>query len=295
MKDNLVIFGPTASGKSSLALALAKRHGGEIINMDSMQIYRGMDVATAKPSKKEQEILSHHLFDLLEPQDDFSVFNYKILALEAIEEIRGRGKNPILVGGTGLYLSSLYYDFNFRDRDDEKRKTLEELFKKGGLKALQEEAGKKHPQLLETIDKDNPHRLIRLLESARVKKEKKRSTLPLCLCILDTNRDLLQERIKIRIDEMLQSGLIKEVEMIYSLYGEKEYLPALRGIGYKEYFPYLRGEISLEEAKERHLIGTRQYAKRQRTWGRNQYPHANFIQADLSLEEKIKQIEDHWR
>lgn len=295
MKDNLIIFGPTASGKSSLALELAKKHRGEIINMDSMQIYRGMDLATAKPSRKEQEMIPHHLFDLVEPLEDFTAFDYKILALKTIEEIRLRGKNPILVGGTGLYLSSLYYDFDFRNRDNEKRSALEKLFKERGIKALQEEARRNYPQLLLSMDKENPHRLIRLLETGRVEKEKKRSTLSLCLCILEGHRDWLQERIKSRIEDMLSRGLLDEVEKIFSLYAEKEYNPALRGIGYKEYFPFLKGEISLEEAKDRHLIATRQYAKRQRTWGRNQYPDANFIQADLSTEEKIQLIEKHWR
>ncbi len=295
MKDNLVIFGPTASGKSSLAIELAKKHRGEIINMDSMQIYRGMDVATAKPSENEREMVPHHLFDLVEADEDFTVFDYKILALKTIDEIKRRGNCAILVGGTGLYLSSLYYDFDFRKRDDEKRKEIEGLFKEGGTESLQQKVKENYPQLLEQIDFENPHRLMRLLESGSVENQKKRSMLPLTLIILESDRDLLNEKIRLRIERMLQNGLTEEVEQVYSRYGQREYLPALRGIGYKEYFPYLRGEVSLEEAKERHHIATRQYAKRQRTWGRNQYENPIFIQTNLSTEEKIKKIEEQWR
>lgn len=295
LRDNLVIFGPTASGKSSLSLELARKNSGEIINMDSMQIYQGMDIATAKPTKKEREAIAHHLFDIVEPDEDFTTFNYKKLALNCIKEIRRRGNNPILVGGTGLYLSSLYYDFDFRQRNREKRMILEKLFKDKGIEALQEEAEKKYPKLLGEIDKNNPHRLIRLLETGTIQNKKKRSSLALKLIILEEDKDILNEKIRQRIDKMLKDGLLDEVDKVYRLYGDKEYLPAIRGIGYKEYFPYLRGEISLEEAKERHHISSRQYAKRQRTWGRNQYSDAVFIPAHLSLEEKIYKIEEQWR
>lgn len=295
MKDNLVLFGPTASGKSALALALAKRFDGEILNMDSMQIYRGMDIATAKPTWEERKSIPHHLFDIADPDEAFSAFDYKQYAHQAIEDVRRRGKTPILVGGTGLYLSSLYYDFVFRPRDEQKRKALEKIYEEEGIKTLEAMARRDFPELLRAIDKDNPHRLLRLLESGEVHEEKRRSNLPLKLIILETNREFLALRMEKRIETMHEAGLLDEIRRLYALYPGMEYLPSLRGIGYKEYLPFLRGEITLEEAKERHLIHTRRYAKRQRTWARHQYPDAFFIQAEQSLEEKMKQIEEQWR
>lgn len=295
MRDNLVIFGPTASGKSSLAMELARRFNGELINMDSMQIYKSMDIGTAKPSIEEMEEIPHHLFNLVKPDEDFTSQEYKELALKTIEEIRSRGKQPILVGGTGLYLSSLYYDFDFRGRDEEKRIHYTEIFEEEGLAKLQKIARDLYPQLVGRIDINNPHRVLRLLETGRLSDEKTRSSLELAVFVLDWDRELLNKRIESRIELMLEAGLLEEVEEIYALYGHKEYLPAVRGIGYKEYYPYLKGTKTLEEAKERHLISTRQYAKRQRTWARNQYEDLFYIRGDKDLEDKIALIDKHWR
>lgn len=295
MRDNLVIFGPTASGKSSLALELAKRYDGELINMDSMQVYQTMDIATAKPSREEMAQVPHHLFDLVLPHEDFSSQDYKRMALRAISDIRSRGKNPILVGGTGLYLSSLYYDYDFRNKDDEKRNYYNSLLKEEGLERLQELAREGFSELVDKVDINNPHRLIRLLETGQVLEEKTRSSLPLKVFYLDWERELLNGRIERRIGAMIEAGLLEEVEYIFTHYGKMEYLPSIRGIGYKEYFSYLKGTRSLEEAKERHLISTRQYAKRQRTWARNQYSDLVYIDGRLDLEEKIKLIEENWR
>lgn len=295
MKDNIVIFGPTASGKSALALELARRLDGEIINMDSMQIYKGMDILTAKPSREEKSRVPHHLYDLVYPHEEFSVHDYKELALKTISDIRSRGKLPILVGGTGLYLSSLYYDYGFRERDSLKRKCLENLLDTEGIQALQELARQNYPHYMEEIDLENPHRLIRLLESGKIDRVKRKSDLRLKVFVPDWPRDELNRRIESRIDVMLSQGLLDEVASLFALYGEREYLPALRGIGYKEYLPYLKGLMELDEARVRHLIATRQYAKRQRTWARNQYDDTIFLPGELSMEEKIEFIEREWR
>ncbi len=295
MRDNLVIFGPTASGKSSLALEVARKYNGEIINMDSMQVYRGMDIITAKPSVQEMGEIEHHLFSFLEVDEDFSVYEYKNKAVESIAKISSKGKNPLLVGGTGLYLSSLYYDYAFRDIDINKREKYREIYEEKGLDALRDLAREAFPHYSEKIDIDNPHRLLRLLESGRMNQEKKRSSLPLKIFILDWEREALNQRIEKRINLMLEEGLIEEVEEVYSQYGRKEYLPALRGIGYKEYLPYLEGHYDLERAREKHLIATRQYAKRQRTWARNQYKDAIIIKGELSLEKKLEIIDKNWR
>lgn len=260
-----------------------------------MQIYKGMDIGTAKPTVKERQEIPHHLFDLVDPDEEFSASAYKELALKTIKEIKDRGKNPILVGGTGLYLSSLYYDYSFRSRNDDLKKKYTELYEKNGITALQEEAKKLSEEEYEKIDKDNPHRLLRFLESQGEIGTRTRSALPLFVVYLEFPPEELHERIKQRILIMHEEGLLDEVKAIYERYGHLEYLPALKGIGYKEFYPFFRGECSLDEAIERQIIHTRQYAKRQRTWGRNQYEDLFKLDGSLSLHQKIAQIEQLWR
>lgn len=295
MSASLVLFGPTASGKSSLAMELARRNRGEIINMDSMQIYKGMDVGTAKPLAKEREEIPHHLFDLVEPHEEFSAVMYKELALETIKEIQSRGNNAILVGGTGLYLSALYYDYSFRPQNHTLKEKYRHLYEEEGLESLQKEAELLYPSLYSEIDRSNPHRLLRLLESQGQEDKRQRSSLELDVFLLEIPPEVLNQRIEERVKMMMQEGLLEEVKKLYERYGDVEYLPALKGIGYKEFYPYLRGEISLEDAMERQIIHTRQYAKRQRTWGRNQYTDIHKLDAEASLEEKVAQVEKLWR
>lgn len=295
MSASLVLFGPTASGKSSLAMELARRNRGEIINMDSMQIYKEMDVGTAKPLAKEREEIPHHLFDLVEPHEEFSAVMYKELALETIKEIQSRGNNAILVGGTGLYLSALYYDYSFRPQNHTLKEKYRHLYEEEGLESLQKEAELLYPSLYSEIDRSNPHRLLRLLESQGQEDKRQRSSLELDVFLLEIPPEVLNQRIEERVKMMMQEGLLEEVKKLYERYGDVEYLPALKGIGYKEFYPYLRGEISLEDAIERQIIHTRQYAKRQRTWGRNQYTDIHKLDAEASLEEKVAQVEKLWR
>lgn len=295
MSASLVLFGPTASGKSSLAMELARRNRGEIINMDSMQIYKGMDVGTAKPLAKEREEIPHHLFDLVEPHEEFSAVMYKELALETIKEIQSRGNNAILVGGTGLYLSALYYDYSFRPQNHTLKEKYRHLYEEEGLESLQKEAELLYPSLYSEIDRSNPHRLLRLLESQGQEDKRQRSSLELDVFLLEIPPEVLNQRIEERVKMMMQEGLLEEVKKLYERYGDVEYLPALKGIGYKEFYPYLRREISLEDAMERQIIHTRQYAKRQRTWGRNQYTDIHKLDAEASLEEKVAQVEKLWR
>ena len=295
MSASLVLFGPTASGKSSLAMELARRNRGEIINMDSMQIYKEMDVGTAKPLAKEREEIPHHLFDLVEPHEEFSAVMYKELALETIKEIQSRGNNAILVGGTGLYLSALYYDYSFRPQNHTLKEKYRHLYEEEGLESLQKEVELLYPSLYSEIDRSNPHRLLRLLESQGQEDKRQRSSLELDVFLLEIPPEVLNQRIEERVKMMMQEGLLEEVKKLYERYGDVEYLPALKGIGYKEFYPYLRGEISLEDAMERQIIHTRQYAKRQRTWGRNQYTDIHKLDAEASLEEKVAQVEKLWR
>lgn len=263
--------------------------------MDSMQIYKGMDVGTAKPLAKEREEIPHHLFDLVEPHEEFSTVMYKELALETINEIQNRGNNAILVGGTGLYLSALYYDYSFRPQNHTLKEKYRHLYEEEGLESLQKEAELLYPSLYSEIDRSNPHRLLRLLESQGQEDKRQRSSLELDVFLLEIPPEVLNQRIEARVKMMMQEGLLEEVKKLYERYGDVEYLPALKGIGYKEFYPYLRGEISLEDAMERQIIHTRQYAKRQRTWGRNQYTDIHKLDAVTSLEEKVAQVEKLWR
>ncbi len=259
----IAVFGPTASGKSKLAMDLALAYNGEIINMDSMQIYKYLNIGTAKPTKEEFETLTHHLFDFVDPRDEYSVYDYKRDALRVISDVLSRGKLPILVGGTGLYLSSLYYDYHFRTKSKEDVSTLDTL----------EIYSLLSNDLKEKIDKKNRHRVINayLTDFVYEAKEKKKSDLDITIVYTDRPREILYDRINKRVDRMIDEGLIEEVETLrthYSLTGGEK---SMKAIGYKEVLSYLKGDISKDEMIELIKKNTRRYAKRQVTWARNQY------------------------
>ncbi|WP_459128939.1 tRNA (adenosine(37)-N6)-dimethylallyltransferase [Guggenheimella bovis] len=269
-KPILALFGPTASGKTALSIELAKRNDMEIVSMDSMQIYRGLHIGNAAPTSEELQSVPHHLVGFQDPLEPFTVADYKRLAREAIQEIDSRGKGVLLVGGTGLYLSSLVYDFSFR------KETEEEV-------ELPEDA---------PFDTKNPRKLERYLKTGVVhqKSERVLSDLPISIFYLDLPRDVLQKRIFTRIRGMIDAGLVEEVRWLYKLVGDSEN-QALKGIGYKEFIPYIKGECTLEEATEKLFIATRQYAKRQVTWIKHQYPSVTRIDGLLDTKTLVEIIE----
>ncbi len=275
----LAIVGPTGGGKSALALALAEELGGEIVSCDSMQIYRRMDVGTAKPTKEEQARVPHHLIDVVEPDEDFSCADYVERAVAAIEDCAARGRIPILCGGTGLYLDALLRknDFETMSADESIRRELEAFAEKNGTRALWEELLQVDPESAEATHPNNVKRVIRALEIYRLSGERKSELdrrsreggFRYDACVIGLRyeeRELLYRRIDRRVEQMLEMGLLAETEALASEGVFLKNRTAAQAIGYKELLPYLRGEISLDEAVETLKTATRRYAKRQGTW-----------------------------
>lgn len=272
----IVICGPTASGKTALSIKLAQKINGEIISSDSMQIYKDMDIGTAKPSKEEMQGITHHLIDFVEPNQRYSVAEFKKDAEKAIEEILSKGKTPIIVGGTGLYVDSLIYGIEYQDiqLDERYRKELEERAEKEGLTQLYEEAQKIDPQAIEKISPNDKKRILRILEiykatgknktQQEIESRKNGVKYDYKVFAIHWDREQLYERINKRVDIMLEQGLIQEVEQLLKKY--KEFPTAMQGLGYKEVVEYLQGEVTLEEMIEKLKMETRRYAKRQITW-----------------------------
>ncbi len=274
----IVIVGPTASGKTSLAIELAKKINGEIVSCDSMQIYKYMDIGTAKPTNKEQEEIKHYLINIVSPDERFSVQDYQIQAEEAINEILKKGKVPIVVGGTGLYVNSLIYGIKLLDItfDEKYRKELEERVIKEGLETLYKEAQEIDPKAMETISKNDKKRILRVLEifhQTGITKSKqdelsRSQEVKYNFKVFGINieRELLYSRINDRVDEMIDNGLVEEVTNIYKKF--KKFPTAMQAIGYKEVVMYLNKNITKEEMIEKIKMETRRYAKRQLTWFR---------------------------
>ncbi len=277
----IILTGPTAAGKTGLSIELAKAVGGEIISADSMQVYKRMDIGTAKISKEEQQGIPHHLIDILDPREDFNVVKFKDLAQKAVQEIAGRGHIPILTGGTGFYIQAVLYDIDFEEtgEDDGVRKELEERAEREGAESLHDELKKIDPKAAEEIHANNVKRVIRALEYYRQtgrrisehneEQRKRQSAYNHAYFVLTMDRALLYERINRRVDFMIEQGLLEEVRNLL-----KEQIPetatSMQGIGYKEWFPYFRGECSFEEAVSVLKRDTRHFAKRQLTWFRRE-------------------------
>lgn len=272
----IVICGPTASGKTALSIELAKKINGEIISSDSMQIYKYMDIGTAKPSKEEMQGIKHYLLDFVEPNQRYSVAEFKKDAETAIKEILAKGKTPIIVGGTGLYVDSLIYGIEYQDiqLDEKYRQELEERTEKEGLEKLYEEAQKIDPQAMEKISKNDKKRILRVLEiykatgknktEQEIESRKNEIKYDYKVFAINLDRETLYERINKRVDIMIEQGLIKEVEQLLKKYSE--FPTAMQGLGYKEVVEYLQGITSKEEMIEKLKMETRRYAKRQITW-----------------------------
>ena len=273
----IVIVGPTASGKTSLSIELAKKINGEIVSCDSMQIYKDMDIGSAKPTKEEMQGIKHYVLDEVEPTKRFSVAEYKIKAEEAIEDILKKGKVPIVVGGTGLYANSLIYGIEYDDiKLDEKyrNRLMDEASSEEGLKKLYEEAKKIDEKAIEKISQNDKKRIIRILEiyhatgknKTEQEKNSRKNEVKYDYRIFGINieRPLLYERINKRVDIMVEQGLIEEVKALVKKY--PEFPTAMQAIGYKEIVQYLNNKLTKEEAIEKIKQETRRYAKRQITW-----------------------------
>lgn len=278
MKQPLIILtGPTASGKTALSVELAKRIGGEIISADSMQVYRHMDVGSAKVTVEEMDGVPHHLIDVLDPQDAFNVVVFQEMAKKAMEKIYANGHIPIIAGGTGFYIQALLYDIDFteNDGDMEYRHKLECMAKEQGPEVLHEMLKKVDPPSAEAIHANNVKRVIRALEfyektGQRIsdhneEERQKESPYNFAYYVLNMDRPRLYERIDLRVDKMVESGLEEEVKKLKDM-GCTRDMVSMQGLGYKEILDYLAGEISLEEAVYIIKRDTRHFAKRQLTW-----------------------------
>lgn len=271
----IVICGPTASGKTSLSISLAKKINGEIVSCDSMQIYKEMDIGSAKPTVEEMQEIKHYLVDFVSPEKRYSVSEYKEDASKAIEEIINKGKTPIIVDGTGLYLNSLIYNIQYNEMevDLNYRRELEKEAEEYGLEVLYNRAKGIDPEAMEKVSANDKKRITRVLEiynaTGRNKTElekKSRKEVPYNYLIFGINmeRSILYDRINKRVDIMLEQGLIEEVKNLINKYSNMP--TAMQGLGYKEVKEFLDGNISKEEMIEKIKMETRRYAKRQITW-----------------------------
>lgn len=281
MKEPLIILtGPTAVGKTKLSIALAKAIGGEIISADSMQVYRHMDIGSAKIRPEEMQGVPHYLVDVLEPSEEFHVVRFQQMAKEAMAEIRSRGHIPILVGGTGFYIQAIVKDIDFTENEASPyRQELEALAEEKGASWLHEELQKVDPESAEAIHENNVKRVIRALEFYRMTGKKisehneeqreRLSPYNFAYFVLSDDRAKLYERIEQRIDEMLREGLVEEVVRLKEM-GCRRGMVSMQGLGYKEILDYLDGTYTLEEAVEILKRDTRHFAKRQITWFRRE-------------------------
>ncbi len=298
MVEVIAVVGPTASGKTALSIELAKQFNGEIINGDSMQVYRGMDIGTAKIRPDEMDGVAHHLLDILDPDESFSVADYQLLVREKIAEIQQRGKLPIIVGGTGLYVQSVLFDYRFPKQqvDEQLRQALQEELERVGPSAM-------HGKLMEldpTIDihPNNTRRVLRALEILMSGEEKEDGSLaqePMydeLIIGLDVPRGILYERIDKRVDQMMDAGLLDEVKRLYDS-GLRD-AQSIKAIGYKELYGYFDGAYSLEEAIIQLKRNSRKYAKRQFTYFRNKMPIL-WLESSSGSENNLEEIMRLWQ
>lgn len=276
-KEVVAIVGPTASGKTALSIALAKALDGEVINGDAMQVYRGLDIGTAKITTEEMEGIPHHLLSFLAPTESFSVADFQQLAREKIKEITARGKKPIIVGGTGLYVQAALYDFRFTEQkiDEALRQELYAMLEAQGPQHMHNLLAAQDAQTAATIHPNNTRRVIRALEMLRqgttksdeAKQQGNTALYDATIIGLDLPRDVLYDRINARVDHMMALGLEQEVRALYDA-GIRD-VQAIQAIGYKELYAYFDGHMTKQEALEALKQNSRRYAKRQLTYFRN--------------------------
>lgn len=299
MKPLVVISGPTAAGKTKLSISLAKAINGEIVSADSMQVYRGMDIGSAKITAEEMDGVPHYLIDVLDPTEDFNVATFKTLAEKAIDEILSKGKIPIVVGGTGFYIHALLYDADFTESVGEIsaiRKDLEETATTKGPEILFQRLKEVDPESAEIIHMNNVKRVIRALEfyeetgekisSHNEKMHEKSSPYNYAYFILTKNRENLYEGIEKRIDKMLDDGLVEEVSALKAV-GLTRENNSMQGLGYKEILDYLDKKITLEEAVYILKRDTRHFAKRQLTWFRREKDVIFYNKDEYKSEDEI--------
>ena len=274
----IVICGPTASGKTALSIELAKKIDGEIISSDSMQIYTDMNIGTAKPTIEEMQGIKHYMLDFVKPDERYSVADFKKDAEKAIEEVLKKGKTPIVVGGTGLYVDSLIYGIEYQniEFDEEYRTELENRVINEGLETLYEEARKVDSHAMEKISKNDKKRILRVLEiykatgktktEQEIESRKNGVKYDYKVFAINMDREKLYERINKRVDIMIEQGLVEEVKQLLTKY--ENFPTAMQGLGYKEVVEYLQNKITREEMIEKIKMETRRYAKRQLTWFR---------------------------
>ncbi|MBR2334681.1 MAG: tRNA (adenosine(37)-N6)-dimethylallyltransferase MiaA [Clostridia bacterium] len=293
----LAVTGPTASGKTALAIELAKRLGGEIISCDSMQIYRGMDIGTAKPTKEELSSVRHHLIDVLPADAPYSCSDYVKDAEVAVEDIVSRGKLPIFCGGTGLYLDRFLRGGNDDGAasDENVRAELKRYLDENGVDALYERLAALDPEAAATIHKNNTKRVMRAIEICTVTGEKKSDIDKKNCEIVDkydhrvitlsfASRELLYSRIDRRVDQMIAEGLVEETKKLMAEGVFERSITAAQAIGYKELFPYLEGRSTLDECVDELKRATRRYAKRQITWfSGKDYAHKVFVDGENGM------------
>jgi len=280
-KPLIVLTGPTAVGKTELSLRIAKRYDCEILSADSMQVYKYMDIGSAKIREDEMKGVKHHLIDVLLPEEEFSVYRFVQMAKQAMEDIYRRGKIPLVVGGTGFYIHALLYDTEFtsEETDNALRERLTALANRIGPEALHERLAFVDPESARIIHPNNVKRVIRALEfyeqnhlpisSHNAEQRAKESPYDFCYFVLNMDRAVLYDRIEKRVDQMVRNGLKEEVERLRAM-GYSRELVSMQGLGYKEYLDYLNGEITENEAIYRIKRDTRHFAKRQLTWFRRE-------------------------
>lgn len=290
MEDIIVIVGPTGIGKTKLSIELAKKIDAEIINGDSVAIYRQLDIGSAKPTKEEQKEIPHHLIDIKEVEDVYTVFDYQKDVREKIKEIEKRHKRVIIVGGTGLYIKAALYNYEFTEGTT--NHLYEDLSKEELIERIEE-------YTKEIPDRENRKRLVRLLNKLEnqepITHKKDERLYPLKIIGLTTSRDILYERINQRVNQMIEKGLLEEVEALKEKYKTSKVLNS--GIGYKEFVPYFKGEKTKEEVIEEIKKNSRRFAKRQYTFFTHQFPTqwftVNLQDFSKTIEEVYQEIKNH--
>ena len=300
MNQVIVIAGPTASGKTGLSVEVAKQLHTEIVSADSMQIYQGMDVGTAKVTTQEMCGIPHHMIDIVSPMENYNVSRYVEDAKPIVDDILSRGKIPVIAGGTGLYINSLVYGYDLAPipSDDALREEITQLYEEKGGEFLLEELRKIDPKTAQRLHPNNARRLIRALEVYRISgttisdQEERTKNAPkpydVKFFVLDTDRDKLYERINRRVDIMLENGLVEEVKTLLG-HGIPKTNTSMQAIGYKEIVEYLDGYLTLDEAVEKLKMESRRYAKRQLTWFRRN-EGAHWLEASLPREKLVANI-----
>ena len=300
-KPFVVIGGATACGKTDVGVLLAEKINGEIISADSMQVYRYMDIGTAKPTKQEMKNIKHYLIDEIEPDEEYNVMIFQKKAKQYMEEIWNKGKIPILVGGTGFYINAIVYDalFEETEQDNTFRNKMYQFAKQNGAEALYQKLKEVDPVYAQTLHANNVKRVVRALEyhhftgqlfsEYNAEQKQKPSPYNTAMIILTMERQKLYDRIEKRIDNMIQQGLLEEVEMLLKK-GYTKDLVSMQAIGYKELIPYFSQQITLEQAVYDLKKNTRHFAKRQLTWFKRQTEGVWIDITDQNLEQATEKI-----